>query len=98
MPLIDQRTKALIAIAVDVVNTNENGPGSPFRAHVNIALKQGRTFAEIEELLTFMCVYAGFNKGASAFGRLAEIKADTRKKGGCRPLTHCRPLEIPNET
>ena len=78
LPLIDQRTKALITIAVDVVNANESGPGSPFRAHVNMALKQGVTFAEIEEVLTFMCVYAGFNKAASAFGRLAEIKAETR--------------------
>lgn len=78
LPLIDQRTKALITIAVDVVNANESGPGAPFRAHVNMALKQGVTFAEIEEVLTFMCVYAGFNKAANAFGRLAEIKAETR--------------------
>jgi 4-carboxymuconolactone decarboxylase len=78
LPLIDQRTKALITIAVDVVNANESGPGAPFRAHVNMALKQGASFAEIEEVLAFMCVYAGFNKAASAFGRLAEIKAETR--------------------
>ena len=75
LPLIDQRTKALITIAVDVVNTNESGPGAPFAAHVNMALKQGVSFAEIEEVLMFMSVYAGFNKAASAFGRLAEIKA-----------------------
>jgi 4-carboxymuconolactone decarboxylase len=75
LPLIDQRTKALITIAVDVVNTNENGPGSPFAAHVHMALKQGVTYAEIEEVLMFMSVYAGFNKAAGAFGRLAEIKA-----------------------
>jgi 4-carboxymuconolactone decarboxylase len=74
LPLIDQRTKALITIAVDVVNTNESGPGAPFKAHVNMALKQGVTFDEIEEVLVFMSVYAGFNKAASALGRLAEIK------------------------
>lgn len=83
-PLIDQKTKALITIAVDVVNTNENGPGSPYEAHVNMALKQGTTFAEIEELLLFMCAYAGFNKAAGAFGRLNEIKAKTEaaSRGG----------------
>lgn len=75
LPLIDQKTKALITIAVDVVNCNENGPGTPFGAHVSMALKQGATFAEIEELLLFMCAYAGFNKCAGAFGKLNEIKA-----------------------
>jgi 4-carboxymuconolactone decarboxylase len=75
LPLIDQRTKALITIAVDVVNANENGPGAPFAAHVMMARKQGVSTAELEELLLFMCVYAGFNKGASAFGRLKEIDA-----------------------
>jgi len=76
LPLIDQRTKALITIAVDVVNTNESGPGAPFKAHVNMALKQGITWAEIEELLLFMSVYAGFNKAASAFGELGAIEAE----------------------
>jgi 4-carboxymuconolactone decarboxylase len=75
LPLIDQRTKALVTIAIDIVNANETGPGTPFEAHVNMALKQGVTFAELEELLLFMCAYAGFNKVAGAFGRLNEIKA-----------------------
>ena len=75
LPLIDQRTKALITIAVDVVNANEHGPGTPFEAHVNMARKQGVTSQELEELLLFMCVYAGFNKVAGAFGRLNEIEA-----------------------
>jgi 4-carboxymuconolactone decarboxylase len=75
LPLIDQKTKALITIAIDVVNANENGPGAPFGAHVNMALKQGATGAELEELLLFMCAYAGFNKAAGAFGRLNEILA-----------------------
>jgi 4-carboxymuconolactone decarboxylase len=74
-PLISQKTKALITIAVDVVNCNLVGPGTPFEAHVDMALKQGATCAEIEELLLFMCAYAGFNKAAGAFGRLGEIKA-----------------------
>lgn len=73
LPLIDQKTKAFITIAVDVVNQDQVGPGSPFAAHVEMAIKQGATRAEIEELLLFMCVYAGFNKAAGCFGVLNEI-------------------------
>jgi 4-carboxymuconolactone decarboxylase len=75
LPLIDQKTKALITIAVDIVNANLSGPCTPFETHVDMALKQGATLAEIKELLLFMCVYAGFNKVAGAFGRLNEIEA-----------------------
>ena len=75
LPLIDQKTKALITIAVDIVNQEQVGPGNPFGAHVDMALKQGATPAEIEELLLFMCVYAGFNKVAGCFGVLNEILA-----------------------
>lgn len=75
LPLIDQRTKALIVVAVDVANANENGPGSPFAAHVEMARKQGVTSEELEELVLFMSVYAGFNKAASAIGRLKELEA-----------------------
>jgi alkylhydroperoxidase/carboxymuconolactone decarboxylase family protein YurZ len=73
LPLIDQRTKALITVAVDVVNGGENGPGAPFEAHVDMALKQGVSRAELEELMLFMSVYAGFNKAASGMGKLQEI-------------------------
>jgi 4-carboxymuconolactone decarboxylase len=73
LPLIDQKTKALITIAVDVVNQDHTGAGNPFRAHVQMALQQGATREEIEELLLFMCVYAGFNKAAGCFGTLNEI-------------------------
>lgn len=73
LPLIDQKTKALITIAVDVANQDQFGPGSPFGAHVTMAIKQGATREEIEELLLFMCVYAGFNKAAGCFGALNEI-------------------------
>lgn len=82
LPLIDQKTKALITIAIDVVNANESGPGTPFGVHVNMALKQGATGAEIEELLLFMCAYAGFNKAAGAFGRLNEILAEQEAASG----------------
>jgi len=74
LPLIDQRTKAIITIAVDVANGNASAPGAPFEAHVRMAFKQGVTRAEIEEVLLFMCVYAGFNKAVAAFGRLKEIQ------------------------
>lgn len=73
LPLIDQKTKALITIAVDVVNQDQTGPGNPFRAHVTMAMQQGATREEIEELLLFMCVYAGFNKAAGCFGTLKEM-------------------------
>ncbi len=74
LPLIDQKTKAFITIAVDVVNANQTGPGTPFEAHIDMALKQGATRAELEELLVFMSVYAGFNKAAGAFGALDQIE------------------------
>lgn len=73
MPLIDQKTKALIVIAVDVVNQNMLGAGTPFAAHVDMAIKQGATRAELEELILFLCVYAGFNKAAASFGALKEV-------------------------
>ncbi|WP_413160494.1 carboxymuconolactone decarboxylase family protein [Capilliphycus salinus ALCB114379] len=73
LPLIDQKTKALITIAIDVVNQDQTGPGNPFGAHVKMAMQQGATREEIEELLLFMCVYAGFNKAAGCFGMLNEI-------------------------
>jgi 4-carboxymuconolactone decarboxylase len=72
-PLLDQKTKALIVIAVDVANQDHVGPGSPFGAHVKMALNQGATREEIEEVLLLMCVYAGFNKAAGCFGALNEI-------------------------
>jgi len=73
LPLIDQKTKALIAIAVDVVNQNHVGSGNLFAAHLRIALQEGATRAEIEEVLLFLCVYAGFNKVAGCLGTLNEI-------------------------
>ncbi|WP_226889422.1 nuclear transport factor 2 family protein [Nostoc sp. MG11] len=79
LPLIDQKTKALIAIAVDVANQNHKGPGNPFVAHVDMALKQGATYEEITEILLFMCAYAGFNKVAGCLGVLKEI-FQARKK------------------
>jgi 4-carboxymuconolactone decarboxylase len=78
LPLIDQKTKALITIAIDVVNQDQVGAGSPFGAHVNMAMQQGATREEIEELLLFMCAYAGFNKAAGCFGMLNEILGPAR--------------------
>jgi 4-carboxymuconolactone decarboxylase len=71
--LIDQKTKALITIAVDVANQDHVGPGSPFGAHVDMAMKQGASREEIEEVLLFMCAYAGFNKAAGCFAALNEL-------------------------
>lgn len=73
LPYLDQKTKALIIIAVDVVNQDQVSPTSPFAAHVQMAVKQGATREEIEEVLLLMCVYAGFNKAAGYFGLLDEV-------------------------
>jgi 4-carboxymuconolactone decarboxylase len=73
-PRLSQRIKAFITIAIDVVNQGLDGPGSPFEAHIRMAIRQGATYEEIDELLLFTCVYAGFNKAAFAFGRWAEIR------------------------
>jgi 4-carboxymuconolactone decarboxylase len=75
-PLIDQKTKAFITIAVDVVN--QERPAGPMAVHVDMARKQGATRAEIEELLLFMCVYAGFNKAAACFSVLDEVFGPAR--------------------
>ena len=73
LPHIDQKTKTLIAIAVDVVNQAHVGSGDPFAAHVKMAIKQGATRDELEELLLFISAYAGFNKAVASFGRLNEL-------------------------
>jgi 4-carboxymuconolactone decarboxylase len=73
-PLLSQKFKTLLTIALDVSHQSFSGPGVPFEAHVTMALKQGVTFEEIEELLLMTCVYCGFNKAAGAFGRLNELK------------------------
>ncbi|WP_291993019.1 carboxymuconolactone decarboxylase family protein [Candidatus Accumulibacter sp. ACC003] len=74
LPLIDQKTKALIALTTDAVNQSPlGGPGSAFAAHVHIALNQGATRDEIEELFLFLTVYAGFNKMVGCFAALNDI-------------------------
>lgn len=69
-PLIDQKTKVLIAIAVDVV---EQIHGKPFENHLHMAMKQGITREELEELLLFMTIYAGFNKAGAYYPELAQF-------------------------
>ncbi|MCL1138571.1 carboxymuconolactone decarboxylase family protein [Shewanella pneumatophori] len=74
LPLIDQKTKALICIAIDQMALNVTGEGNPFGAHVDMALKQGVTYAELEELIVFASAYTGFNKGATTMGALNKIR------------------------
>jgi 4-carboxymuconolactone decarboxylase len=76
-PLIDQKTKALIAIAVDVV---EQIRGVPFFNHVKMALRQGATPDELKELLFLMTIYAGFNKAGGFYGDLKKVLADLQGK------------------
>jgi len=73
LPLIDQKTKALIALTADVINQGSLGAGNAFGAHVNIALKMGASRKEVEELLLFLTVYAGFNKVVNCFDALNQI-------------------------
>lgn len=80
LPLISQKCKALITIAIDVVNQDHVGPGNPFGAHVTMAMKQGATRAEVEEVLLFTCIYAGFNKAAGCFGALNEVLGASTEK------------------
>ncbi len=76
MPLLDQKTKALITIAIDQMALNVTGDGNPFGAHVDMALKQGATYEEIEELIVFASAYTGFNKGAATMGALNKVRHD----------------------
>ena len=69
-PLIDQKTKALIAIAIDIV---EQIRGIPFENHVDIAMKQGATREELRELIFLMTIYAGFNKAGGYYKALDEV-------------------------
>ncbi len=62
LPLIDQKTKAFLTMAVDIANQGPAAAGTPFRAHVAMAANQGATREEMEELCLFLCAYCGFNK------------------------------------
>jgi len=75
-PLLDQKTKVLLAVAIDVV---EQITGKPFENHISMALKQGISREEIEELLLFLTIYVGFNKAGAFYPELNRIfgpKAD----------------------
>ena len=72
-PLVDQKTKALIAMATDVVNQSISSPNNPFVYHVQMAMRLGASRDEVEEVLFFLAVYAGFNKVVGCFSVLNEI-------------------------
>jgi 4-carboxymuconolactone decarboxylase len=69
-PLIDQRTKALIAIAVDIIILAQD---VQFGNHIKMAMKQGVTREELEELFFFMSIYAGFNKAGVYYELLDRV-------------------------
>jgi len=60
--LIPQKWKAFFAMTVDIANQGPSQAGSAFRAHLAMAVKQGATRDEVEELLVFLCGYCGVNK------------------------------------
>ncbi|WP_413773416.1 carboxymuconolactone decarboxylase family protein [Thalassoporum mexicanum] len=75
LPIISVKDKALIAIAIDIAHQDKAaGEVDPFIAHVKIASQNGATRAEIKEVITFTCVYAGFNKGVSFFAKLQSLQ------------------------
>jgi 4-carboxymuconolactone decarboxylase len=63
-PLLDQRTKILFALVVDVV---EQIHGKPFENHLMMAKKNGISKEELFELLLFLTVYVGFNKAGAYY-------------------------------
>lgn len=69
-PLIDQRTKILFAIVIDVV---EQIKGQPFENHLMMAKKQGVRKEELFELLLFLTIYVGFNKAGAYYGDIAKF-------------------------
>lgn len=76
--LVPARAKVLIALVIDLVNCGDICFGSgkqvcSFQNNVDIAFQLGCSIETIEEALKLGAVYAGFNKGASAFGRFMEI-------------------------
>lgn len=69
-PLLDQKLKTFIAIAVDVV---EQITGKPFENHLIMAQKQGITREELEELFLLLTIYTGFNKAGVFYAELLRI-------------------------
>ncbi|WP_072013784.1 carboxymuconolactone decarboxylase family protein, partial [Myxosarcina sp. GI1] len=67
--LINPKTKALIALAVDLANNGDRYPDTLFNS-IERAVRQGVTPQEIRELLLLLCVYLGFNRVAGSFGIL----------------------------
>lgn len=80
-PLIPQKYKAFFAITVDVANQGPTILGSAFRAHVDMAIKQGATREEVEELLLFLCCYCGFNKVPHFLAAVRDIFENGNAKG-----------------
>ncbi len=69
-PLIDQKTKVMFAIVIDIL---EQIHGKPFENHLVMAKKQGITKEELEELLLFLTIYAGFNKPGAYYAEVAKF-------------------------
>ncbi len=69
-PLIDQRTKVMFAIVVDVV---EQIHGKPFENHLTMARKQRIAKEELFELLLFLTIYVGFNKAGEYYNEIAKF-------------------------
>jgi len=69
-PLLDQRTKILFALVVDVV---EQIQGKPFENHLQMARKNGITKEELFEMLLFLTIYVGFNKAGAYYQQISKF-------------------------
>lgn len=87
-PLIPQKTKVMFALVVDIV---EQIHGKPFENHLAMAVKQGVTQAEMEELLLFMTIYAGFNKAGTYYMAVREFFTNMAAKQATKAKTPNRP-------
>ncbi|MBU1105309.1 MAG: carboxymuconolactone decarboxylase family protein [Candidatus Riflebacteria bacterium] len=83
-PLIPQKTKVMITLVVDIV---EQIHGKPFENHLAMAVKQGITQAEMEELLLFMTIYAGFNKAGTYYMPVKEFFTNLKAKPAAKAKT-----------
>ena len=71
MKAIDQKTKCFLCIAIDIANQGIYDT-APFLIHVDMAVKQGATREEIEEMVLFCAMYCGFPKVAPALAAIKE--------------------------
>ena len=69
MEEIDQKTKCFLTMSIDIANQGVFET-APFLIHVDMAVKQGASRQEVEAVVLFCAMYAGFPKVAPALAAL----------------------------